>query len=211
MVKQQMLKKRVNTVIKQAGRKIELNKEIVERQAQCNRKALVTSEIVYRFLKTRMCQEIRTKGRSVLRGEAMLRKKVAMYHKMVVTELNTRIAHLEVIKEIKTRQKNIFWKKQTCIIIKQGGYKVRVNKEIRSMAKQKHMKKEINAIIKQGGLKSDVLKSIRQLRLIADLKKQKDLKAHVVLSIKQIGKAYEDKRRVCVVIKQTGLKARCNR
>merc|ERR1719474_1117949 len=79
------------------------------------------------------------------------------------------------------------------------------------MAKQKHMKKEINAIIKQGGLKSDVLKSIRQLRLIADLKKQKDLKAHVVLSIKQIGKAYEDKRRVCVVIKQTGLKARCNR
>jgi len=31
------------------------------------------------------------------------------------------------------------------------------------------------------------------------------------LSIKQIGKAYEDKRRVCVVIKQTGLKARCNR
>merc|ERR1719320_1987275 len=211
MVKQQMLKKRVNMVIKQAGRKIELNKEIVQRQAQCNRKALVTCEIVYRFLKTRLCQEIRTKGRSVLRGEAKLRKKVAMCHKMVITELNTRISHLEVMKEIKTRQKQIFWKKQTCIIIKQGGYKVRVNKEIRSLAKQKHMKKEINAIIKQGGLKSDVLKSIRQLRLIADLKKQKDLKAHVVLSIKQIGKAYEDKRRVCVVIKQTGLKARCNR
>ena len=31
MIKQQIMKKRVNTVIKQAGRKIELNKEIVER------------------------------------------------------------------------------------------------------------------------------------------------------------------------------------
>jgi len=211
IVKQQLLKKQVNTVIKQAGRKIELNKEIVERQAQCNRKALVTSELVYRFLKTKLCKEIRSKGRSVLQGESRLRKKVAVYHEMVITELKTRINHLEVVKEIKTRQKQIFWKKQTCIIIKQGGFKVRVNKQIRSMAKQKYMKKEINTIIKQGGLKSDVLKSIRQLRLIADLKKQRDLKAHVVLSIKQIGKAYEDKRRVCVVIKQTGLKARCNR
>jgi len=211
IVKQQLLKKQVNTVIKQAGRKIELNKEIVERQAQCNRKALVTGELVYRFLKTKLCKEIRSKGRSVLRGESRLRKKVAVYHRMVITELKTRINHLEVMKEIKTRQKQIFWKKQTCIIIKQGGFKVRVNKQIRSMAKQKYMKKEINTIIKQGGLKSDVLKSIRQLRLIADLKKQRDLKAHVVLSIKQIGKAYEDKRRVCVVIKQTGLKARCNR
>jgi len=79
------------------------------------------------------------------------------------------------------------------------------------MARQKQMKEEINAIIKQEGLKSDVLKSIRQLRLIADLKKQRDLKSHIVLSIKQIGKAYEDKRRLCVVIKQTGLKAKINR
>merc|ERR1711920_664904 len=79
IVKQQMLKKQVNTVIKQAGRKIELNKEIVERQVQCNRKALVTGEIVYRFLKTKLCKEIRRKGRSVLRGESRLRKKVAMY------------------------------------------------------------------------------------------------------------------------------------
>merc|ERR1712060_832649 len=114
-------------------------------------------------------------------------------------------------KEIKTRQKQIFWKKQTCIIIKQGGFKVCVNNEIKSMAKQKYMREEINAIIKQEGLKSDVLKSIRQLRLIADLKKQRDLKAQIVLSIKQIGKAYEDKRRVCAVIKQTGLKAKINR
>merc|ERR1719419_1986173 len=109
----------------------------------------------------------------------------------MITELNHRIAHMEVVKEIKTRQKQIFWKQQTCMIIKQGGLKVKVNKEIRRITRLRNTKKKINSIIKQGGLKSRVLTEIHHLRMIADMKKQRDHKAKVVSSIRQMAKAKE--------------------
>jgi len=136
---------------------------------------------------------------------------VTRFHKMVMTEFKQRWRHAEVMQEIRMRQKQIFWKQQTCIIIKQGGHKVRVNKEIRSIARQKCIKKQINTLIKQGGIRSRLMKEIRQLKMISELKKQKELKAKVNLTIRQMAKAVENKRKVCAVIKQTGLKAICNR
>merc|ERR1711920_959351 len=130
---------------------------------------------------------------------------------MVLTEFNQRWRHAEVMQEIRTRQKQIFWKQQTCIIIKQGGHKVRVNKEIRSIARQKFIKKQINTLIKQGGIRSRLMKEIRQLRMISQLKKQRELKAKVNLAIRQMAEATDNKRKICTVIKQTGLKAICNR
>jgi len=195
-------------VIKQAGRKIALNKEILQRQAQCNRKAMVITEIKCRVARVKICAEVRSKGRSVLRGEVARKTEVARHHKMVMTEFKQRWRHAE---EIRMRQKQIFWKQQTCIIIKQGGHKVRVNKEIRSIARQKCIKKQINTLIKQGGIRSRLMKEIRQLKMISELKKQKELKAKVNLTIRQMAKAVENKRKVCAVIKQTGLKAICNR
>jgi len=159
-VKQHINHKKVIMVIKQAGRKIALNKEILQRQ-----------------------------GRFVLRVDVAKKAEVARYHKMVVTEFKQRWRHAEVMKDIRTRQRQIFWKQQTCIIIKQGGHKVRVNKEIRSIAKQRCIKKQINTLIKQGGIRSRLMKEIRQLRTISELKKQKELKAKVNLTIRQMAKA----------------------
>jgi len=181
-VKQHINHKKVITVIKQAGRKIALNNEILQ-----------------------------LKGRRVLQIEVSKKAEIARYHKMVVTEFKQRLRHAEVMTEIRTRQRQIFWKQQTCIIIKQGGHKVRVNKEIRSFARHRCIKKQINTLIKQGGLRSRLMMEIRQLRMISELKKQKELKAKVNLSVRQMAKAVDDKQKICTVIKQTGLKANCNR
>merc|ERR1719233_2843517 len=172
---------------------------------------MVITEIKCRVARVKICAEVRSKGRSVLRGEPGRRSEVARHHKMVMTEFKQRWRHAEVMQEIRMRQKQIFWKQQTCIIIKQGGHKVRVNKEIRSIARQKCIKKQINTLIKQGGIRSRLMKEIRQLKMISELKKQKELKAKVNLTIRQMAKAVENKRKVCAVIKQTGLKAICNR
>jgi len=151
-------------------------------------------------------------GRSLQRQEEIDKSfEVARNHKMVMTEFKQRWRHAEVMQEIRTRQKQIFWKQQTCIIIKQGGHKVRVNKEIRSIARQKFIKKQINTLIKQGGIRSRLMKEIRQLRMISELKKQRELKAKVNLAIRQMAEATDNKRKICTVIKQTGLKAICNR
>jgi len=181
-VKQHINHKKVITVIKQAGRKIALNKEILN-----------------------------LRERSLLLMEVAKKAEVARHHKMVVTEFKQRCRHAEVMKEIRTRQRQIFWKQQTCIIIKQGGNKVRVNQEIRSIARQRCIKKQINTLIKQRGLRSRLMMEIRQLRMISHLKKQKELKAKVNLSIRQMAKAVCDKQKICTVIKQTGLKANCVR
>merc|ERR1719494_1725047 len=98
-------------------------------------------------------------------------------HKAAMQELRQRFRYREMTKEIKTRQKAIFWKKSTCTIIKQGGNKILVNNEIRAIARQKYLKKQINIIIRQGGLKSRVQKEIRQIRRIIELKEQQTLKA----------------------------------
>jgi len=154
-------------------------------------------------LKVQMCSEIR------LRAE---QKAYALKcHKATIQELEQRWRQRELVKEIKTRQKQIMWKKRSCTIIKQGGNKSRVNTEIQAIAKQKHNKKHINLFIRQGGLKSNVQREIRQIRSIMELKKQKTLKTKVNLAIRQIAKAHAAKRRVCMVLKQTGLKAKCNR
>jgi hypothetical protein len=210
-VKQHINHKKVITVIKQAGRKIALNNEILQRQAQCNQKEMVLTEIKCRFARTKINEEIRAKGRLVLRVGVAKKVEVIDYHKLVVIEFKQRWRHAEVMQEIRVRQKQIFWKQQTCIIIKQGGHKVRVNKEIRSIARQKCIKKQINTLIKQGGMRSRLMKEIRQLKMVSELKKQKELKAKVNLTIRQMAKAVENKRKVCAVIKQTGLKAICNR
>lgn len=65
-------------------------------------------------------------------------------------------------------------------------------------------------MIRQGGLKSLVQKEIRQLRKLSELRKQKILKEKVNLSIRQIAEAHKNKRKVCTVLKQSGLKSRCN-
>jgi len=125
-------------------------------------------------------------------------------------ELKQRQRHNEVVKEIKTRAKQIALKQNTCMIIKQAGHKIRVNNDILAIGRQKYLKKQINIVIRQGGLKARIQKEIRQLRVVAKMITQKKLKAQVNLSIRQIAKAHIHKRRVCMVLKQTGLKAKCN-
>jgi len=199
MVKQEINLRKVNTVIHQAGLKVKLNQEIVDRHNLCSRRALAIREMEKRSAKRCTRAEFRSKVKA--------RSPNANYS-LLVQELKQRYRHKEIVKEIKTRQKQIFWKSQTCIIIRQGGNKIRVNKEIRSIARQKHLKNQINTLIKQGGLKSRLQKEIRQLRKIALLKRQKDLKAKVNAVILKMAKSREEKRFVRVSTKQTNLKAK---
>jgi len=164
---------------------------------------LVIAEIKLRFATAHVCAEVRLRAKQ--------KADAAKFHKATIQELKQRYRHRELTKEIKTRQKQIFWKKNTCTIIKQGGFKIRVNNEIRAIARQRNLKKQINIIIRQGGFKSRVQKEIRQIRAIMELKKQKTLKAKVNKKIRQIARDHADKRRVDMVLKQTGLKAECNR
>merc|ERR550539_2299022 len=210
IIKQQLHKKRVNTVVRQAGLKIELNQELLDRQATCTRKQRVTEEIKVRARKVKLCREVRRSAHHTLRSHVEQWRQTQKNYRMCVGEFQQRCRHLQVVNEIKVRQKQVHWKHQTCIVIKQGGNKIRVNKEIRSIARQKYLKKQINTLIKQGGLKSRVQKEIRQLRMIADIHRQKELKRKVNIAIKQIAQAKINKRRVNCVVKQTGLKARCN-
>merc|ERR550539_1269788 len=210
IIKQQLHKKRVNTVVRQAGLKIELNQELLDRQATCTRKQRVTEEIKVRARKVKLCREIRRRAHHTLRAHVEQWSETQKNYRMCVGEFQQRCRHLQVVNEIKVRQKQVHWKQQTCIIIKQGGNKIRVNKEIRGMARQRFLKKQINTLIKQGGLKSRVQKEIRNLRLISEVRRQKDLKRKVNIAIKQIAQAKINKRRVNCVVKQTGLKARCN-
>merc|ERR1719461_2819043 len=210
IIKQQLHKKRVNTVVRQAGLKIELNQELLDRQATCTRKQRVTEEIKVRARKVRLCREVRSKAHTTLSKHIEQWAETQKNYKICVGEFQQRCRHLQVVNEIKVRQKQVHWKHQTCIVIKQGGNKIRVNKEIRQIARQKYLKKQINTLIKQGGLKSRVQKEIRQLRMISEIKRQKDLKAQVNLAVRQMAEAKRNKRRVNCVIKQKGLKARCN-
>jgi hypothetical protein len=200
--KQQIHKRNVTTVIKQAGRKVQLNLEIVQRQNQCNHKALVVEEIKQRARNMKVCQEIRLR--------AVQRAKTLRLYRATVDEFKQRSRKCRVMKEIYTRQKQIYRKRSICTIIKQGGHKSRVNMEVRAFGKQKYLKKQINILIRQGGLKSLVQKEIRQLRRLSELKKQRILKEKVNLSIHQIAEAHRNKRKICTVVKQTGLKSRCN-
>jgi len=199
-IKQQMQLRRVNTVIKQAGLKVRLNQEIIHYEHGSGR-ALAIREIEKRFAATSINSEVRSK---------VMSRSARTDYNHVIQELEQRYRHREIVKEIKTRQKQIFWKSQTCIVIRQGGNKIRVNKEIRSIARQKRLKTHINTLIKQGGLKSRVQKEIRQLRKIALLKRQKVLKAKVNSTIREVAKARKAKRTVRTVIKQTSLKTKCN-
>merc|ERR1719184_43778 len=153
-------------MIRQAGLKIKLNSEIIHRRKQCSRKDIIVGEV-----------DISDKARLQARKMEKLPAKVT--YTQVIKELEQRWRHRDIVKELKMRQKQIFWKGQCCIIIRQGGNKIRVNKEIRSIARQKSLKKQINTIIKQGGLKCGVQKEIRHLRKVAAFRKQKQLKAKV--------------------------------
>merc|ERR1719397_290727 len=203
--KQQILKQNLNTIIKQARRKGEVNLEINQRWTQRKKKALVIEEIKRRARTMQICKEIR------VLAEARQRAAALKQYSATIDEIKQRFRKRELMKEIKTRQKQIFWKKSTCTLIKQAGYKVLVNKDIRVIGKQKSLKKGVNTLIRQGRLKCQVQKEIRQLRVITELRKQKSLKAKVNLSILQKAKARKNKREVCIVIKQSGLKARCNK
>merc|ERR1719184_507969 len=134
-----------------------------------------------------------------------------VHYRHVIQELEQRYRHKEIVKEIKTRQKQIFWKGQTCIIIRQGGNKIRVNKEIRSLARQKYLKKQINTLIKQGGLKARLQKEIRQMRKIALFKRQRCLKAKVNTVIREMAKARGKETFAGSSVKQPIWKAKCTR
>merc|ERR1711920_600225 len=194
MVRQQMALRKVNTVIRQAGLKLKLNLEIIHLQKKCRRKRIIC--------------EIDNSAKARLQEETPPAK-VTYTH--VIKELEQRWRHRDIVKEIKIRQKQIFWKGQCCIIIRQGGNKIRVNKEIRSIARQKYLKKQINTVIKQGGLKSRVQLEIRHLRKVAAFRKQKLLKAKVNMIIRRMTKAREQKRLQRIGIKQKILKAKCNK
>merc|ERR1719221_1150676 len=99
-----------------------------------------------------ICKEIRVQAVARQRAAALKQ------YRATIDELKQRFRKRELTKEIKTRQKQIFWKKKTCTIIKQAGYKVLVNKDIRVIGKQKYLKKRVNTLIRQGGLKSQVQK-----------------------------------------------------
>jgi len=197
MVKQQMALRKVNTVIRQAGLKIKLNSEIIHRHKKCSSKGIIGKI------------DISAKAQLQDSEEEALPAKVTYTH--VIKELEQRWRHRDIVKEIKIRQKQIFWKGQCCIIIRQGGNKIRVNKEIRSIARQKYLKKQINTVIKQGGLKSRVQLEIRHLRKVAAFRKQKALKAKVNMVIRRMRKARQQKRLQRIGINQKILKAKCNK
>jgi len=199
MIKQQMSFRKVNMVIRQAGLKIKLNSEIINHRKQSNRKQRIIGEFDNSVKARQQATEVET-----------LPAKVTYTH--VIKELEQRWRHRDIVKEIKIRQKQIFWKGQCCIIIRQGGNKIRVNKEIRSIARQKYLKKQINTVIKQGGLKCGVQKEIRHLRKVAAFRKQKWLKAKVNAVIRELAaKVREQKRQERIGIKQKILKAKCNK
>merc|ERR1719204_358397 len=85
MIQQQMRLRRVNMVIQQAGLKIKLNQEILDRQAQCNRKALVIREIENRFAKATVCAEVRSKVKLIKA------RSTTVNYNNVVKELEQRI------------------------------------------------------------------------------------------------------------------------
>merc|ERR1719382_2284933 len=93
IIKQQMYKRNVNTVIKQVGRKDALNREILTRKAQCNRKALVIAEIKMRFGKARVCAELKLRAKQ--------RASATLNYKAVIQELEQRYRHRELTKELK--------------------------------------------------------------------------------------------------------------
>merc|ERR1719433_130739 len=123
----------------------------------------------------------------------------------------------KVNKDLLDRAKQIYWKKQTMMIIAQGGRKIKINQIIRDIGKQRYLKKQINILIKQGGLKSQVCRDIRQRGYVAYLKKEvnraikvRGNKARVCHAIRQIAKTKMLKRHLNTIIRQTGLKAAVN-
>jgi len=187
-------------VIQQAGLKVKLNQEIVDSHKLHSGRAFAIREMEMRLTKSGISAKFQSQEMS---------ESAKVYYRHVVQELEQRYRHKEIVKEIKTRQKQIFWKGQTCIIIRQGGNKIRVNKEIRSIARQKYLKKQINTLIKQGGLKSRLQKEIRQIRKIALVKRQRGLKAKVNSVIRKMARARGKKALALFNVKQPSLEAKC--
>merc|ERR1719419_1156625 len=84
----------------------------------------------------------------------------------------------EVAKEIKMRQKQVFWKQQCCIIIKQGGHKYRMTEQIKKLAHKKWVQ-EVKALTQKGCGSSDLKKEL-QRRMTTNLNTQKEIKGIMV-------------------------------
>jgi len=139
-------------------------------------------------------------------------KQKALAHKRkrsLIDELKQRFRYKSVVDDIKRRAKQIFWKNITCTIIKQGGLKIRVNKEIRGFARRKWLKKNNKIMLQHDSLTTCAPKKMRHLSEITEISYQKKLKNKVNRSIRQISETRRNKRRVCEVVKQTGLKFKC--
>jgi len=166
ILKQQMNVRKVNTVIKQAAQKSKVNQEIITRGEQCKRKASVTREIRNQSANLIPSKE----GRAKVKIGSIKSK-----YKGLTQELEQRYRQKEIVKEIKMRQKQIFWKHQSCIIIKQGGHKVRVNEEIRRIAHKKEVER-MKALTQKGSSNSPFKEELER-RMIGTLKTREDLKA----------------------------------
>merc|ERR1719173_380467 len=139
-------------------------------------------------------------------------------HKAKIEELKQRVRHREVVKEINTRQKQIFWKHQTCIFIKQAGYKYRMVEQIKKIAHKKWVQ-QMRALTQKGCGKLS-LKEELERRLGAKRRAKEELKAKqqeheqwhrqkkVVKEIKMRQKQIFWKEQCCIFIKQAGHKYR---
>merc|ERR1719419_1917739 len=80
----------------------------------------------------------------------------------------------EVAKEIKMGQKQVFWKQQCCIIIKQGGHKYRLAEQIKKLAHKKWVQ-QVKALT-QKGCASSALKEELQRGMTNKLNTPEEIK-----------------------------------
>merc|ERR1719384_1371021 len=196
------LKAQINEIIKQAGLKILACEEIRSRGYQVYWKSQVVKDIRLRRTRQNVMKEVVEKGQSCLhstpyhlcRGVDLTpvqKMKRAVNQYFIQKGLKTKVN-----KDLLDRAKQIYWKKQTMMIIAQGGRKIKVNQIIRDIGRQRYLKRQINILIRQGGIKSQICREIRQRGYMCYLKQEvnraiiaRARKAQVNLAIKQIAKA----------------------
>jgi len=153
MIKQQIRLKKVNTVIKQAGLKEQVHRELLmewnsfirerQREEQAKRKARAVEELKQRCRHLEVMNEIKT------------RQKQVYWKQQTCIIIKQGGKKIRVNKDIRMIARQRYLKKQINTLIKQGGLKARVQKEIRQLRmiadlkKQKDLKAKLNASIRQ--------------------------------------------------------------
>lgn len=213
LFRQEIRRKKILTDIKVRGAKMKINALIKERGKVHRNKQNCNKIIRQAGLKIELNKEIRAYVKKRKAGTPLQRLKRA-----VIQYLDARNSRKQINKEILDRARQVYWKKQTTMIIAQGGRKLRVNRVIKDIGRQRRRKLQVLQMIRTGGMKARVCREIRQIGYVAYMKnqvciqiKQTGFKARVNKCIAELGRTRMLKKRVNTVIKQTGLKAKVNR